>query len=312
MIMTVNLNASIDKRYVAEKCREGEVNRVASCTNTAGGKGLNVARVAVMLGEPVMAAGILRGHSGQFIAEQIARQEILNCCIQASGENRCCINILDRSTGKQTEYLEPGEPVGPKDGERFLESFGRLLKQTDAVVISGSAAPGIGKEMYAEMVRMAKEAKVPVLVDASGEFLKSAAEEGPDLIKPNRDEIQAYAGRKLEKEEEFIDAGRKLLEKGVGTVVISLGSEGSLVMNAHRVYRVESPKVAAVNTVGCGDAMTAGFAVGMARGMDEKEMIRLASAAAAANAADEKTGYADWKLVKKLMPEVRVAEMCLR
>ncbi|PNV60173.1 1-phosphofructokinase [Clostridium sp. chh4-2] len=312
MILTVNLNASIDKRYVADQCREGEVNRVVSCTNTAGGKGLNVARVAVMLGEPVMAAGILRGHSGQFIAEQIARQEILNCCIQASGENRCCINILDLSTGKQTEYLEPGEPVSPKDGERFLESFGRLLKQTDAVVISGSAAPGIGKEMYAEMVRMAKDAKVPVLVDASGEFLKSAAEEGPDLIKPNRDEIQAYAGRKLEKEEEFIDAGRKLLEKGVGTVVISLGSEGSLVMNARRVYRVESPKVASVNTVGCGDAMTAGFAVGTARGMDEEEMVRLASAAAAANAADERTGYADWKLVKELMPEVRVTEICLR
>lgn len=312
MIVTVNLNASIDKRYVAARCLEGEVNRIESCANTAGGKGLNVARVASMLGEPVMAAGILRGHSGQFIAEQIARQGILNCCIQVSGENRCCINILDRSSGKQTEYLEPGEPVSSEDAKRFLESYRQLLNQTDAVAISGSAAPGMGKEIYGEMVRLAKAAKVPVLVDASGEFLRSAAGEGPDFVKPNLDEIQAYAGRRLETEEELIEAGSKLLDYGVGTAVISLGSRGSLVMNRHGAYRVEAPKVAAVNTVGCGDAMTAGFAVGMARGMETEEMIRLATAAAAANAADERTGYVDRETVKELMGKVRVTRICPR
>lgn len=306
MVLTVTLNASIDKRYVVRECRQGEVNRVSQCSRFAGGKGLNAARTAVVLGEQVMAAGILRGHSGQYIAEELKKQEILNCCIQTSGENRSCINIYDEKTGKQTEYLEPGEAISTHEQERFMASYGQLLKHCDVVSISGSILPGMDRTIYGTMVVLAKKEGVPVIVDTSGDLLVHAIDGKPDVIKPNLDEIKAYAGGEPESEEELIEVGKELQKKGIGMVVISMGERGSLAVTKKSIYRIHVPVIAAANTVGCGDAMTAGLAVGIAKGLKTEQILILAASVSAANALREETGFFLKEDMERLEKEIRI------
>lgn len=111
MILTVTANAAIDKRYVVEGFGVGNVNRVKSCAATAGGKGLNVSRVAHLAGEQVTATGFLGGHAGAFIDEHVKSEGIISDFVWCNGESRTCINIWDEVKEKQTEFLEPGFSV---------------------------------------------------------------------------------------------------------------------------------------------------------------------------------------------------------
>lgn len=306
MILTVNMNASIDKRYLMVDCQLGMVNRVKQCVSSAGGKGLNVARVAVALGETVMAAGFLRGYAGQHIAERIKEQGILNCCVQILGESRSCINIFDEKTGIQTEFLEPGDPVCEKDIERFLDSYCQLAARCDVVTISGSVPPGTDRNIYAHLVEVAKNMGIPVLLDTSGDLFSLAVEVGPDFIKPNLDELQEYEGRTLKNEEEIIQAGIRLQKKGIGTAVISMGEKGSLAVAREGVFKITVPSVESINTVGCGDAMLAGLAVGTAGKLSLMETLKLAAAVSAATAMCEETGYFVREDMELLMEKIVV------
>ena len=109
MILTVTLNASIDKRYVVEGASMGEVNRVKECTYTPGGKGLNVSKPASIAGAKVVATGFVGGHAGQYIVESLKPFGIEPAFYHVEGESRSCINIWDTVNHVQTEYLEPGD-----------------------------------------------------------------------------------------------------------------------------------------------------------------------------------------------------------
>ena len=123
MILTVTLNASIDKRYVVEGAAMGEVNRVKACTYTPGGKGLNVSKPASIAGAKVVATGFVGGHAGNYIVESLKPFGIESAFYHVDGESRSCINIWDTVNHVQTEYLEPGFTVSEADFAGFVEKF---------------------------------------------------------------------------------------------------------------------------------------------------------------------------------------------
>ncbi len=306
MILTVTLNASIDKRYVVDAFSEGEVNRVKSCTYTPGGKGLNVSKPAAVAGEEVVATGFVGGHAGAYIEEHLADFNIKSAFYQLQDESRSCINIWDESKKKQTEFLEPGFTVTEADFDGFKERFRTLVRDADVVTMSGSVPRGLDETAYPQLVQIVKEAGKPVILDTSGALLTAGIKACPTMIKPNIDEIRMLTGDPCDQLSTIVDAAKKVHDQGVDMVAVSLGGDGSLVVSEAGAYRALVPKIDAVNTVGCGDSMIAGYAIGFSKGMDLPETLRLASAISAAAALNEGTGYFEMADMEKLYPQIQI------
>lgn len=306
MILTVTMNTSIDKLYLMESIQPETVMRVKEVHNTAGGKGLNVSKVAAKLGEPVTAMGFIGGFNGQYLVSLIAEPLVRPAFTKVAGETRCCINCWDLSDGRSTEYLEPGEPVAEEDIRRFLSDFDAALPQADVVTISGSVPKGVPEDFYCELIRRCRAAGIPVLVDTSGNRLVAAAKEKPAFIKPNEDEIAQLTGRRFASREETVDALRALHAGGIPYAVLSLGADGALLACDAGVFHGRPPVITPRNTVGCGDSMVAGFAVGFARKLPILDTFRMALAVSAANALSIFTGDFDPADYERLYPQVSI------
>ena len=306
MILTVTLNTSIDKLYMLDSLTPYTVMRVRAVNNTAGGKGLNVSRICAQLGEDVTAMGFVGGFNGQYFESLITQPHIHKAFTHVASETRSCINGWDMTCDASTEYLEPGAPVTSDEVARFYEDFLRVLPQADAVTISGSMPKGVPEDCYAALITRCREAGKPVLLDASGETLRRAADAHPSFIKPNTDEIEQLLGYAPKSLEEIIEAATRLHKGGIELVTVSLGAEGALVVCSEGIWHGKPPRIEPKNTVGCGDSMVAGFAVGQVRGWDVPDRLRLAVAVSAANALSMTTGgYAPGDLAA-LMPNVRI------
>ena len=177
-------------------------DRVKECHNTAGGKGLNVSKVAALLGETVIASGFVGGHTGNSIESMLEQQGVVSRFTHTVSETRSCINVRDLSTGKHTEFLEPGAPVTENETKAFLEEFRELLPQADIVCISGSVPKGISSDFYGTLIHEAKEKGKRVVLDTSGELLIQGVKALPDRVKPNTDESAQLLGRQVSSEEE--------------------------------------------------------------------------------------------------------------
>ena len=190
MILTVTLNAAIDKRYVVESLQPGSVSRVKECTYSAGGKGLNVSRVAAITGEDVTATGFAGGHAGNYIIEALDGLNIKSDFVHISGESRSCINIYDETNHTQTELLEPGVFITDANEEDMLKKYLKLIDTCSVVAISGSVPKGMDSSLYQKMISIAKEHNKKVILDTSGTLLEETLKAKPKMIKPNMDEIR--------------------------------------------------------------------------------------------------------------------------
>lgn len=291
MILTVTLNVAVDKAYVIEgPLQAGEVMRVKTCSNTAGGKGLNVSKVIGLCGEEVLATGFTGGFNGAYVEKLLTEKGIPNEFVHVKGETRSCINILD-GDGKSTEFLEPGAPVTAEEEAAFLRKFETLLPKCSVVTMSGSAPKGIPADIYGKLIAMGKKAGVKMILDTSGQYLIEGVKAKPFLIKPNHDEIAQLLGRPAETMEEMLESAKELHRSGIPYVVISLGADGAAVVCGEGVYTARPPKIQAVNTVGCGDSMVGAMAAALERGYGVEEMLRYAVAVSSANAMNLETGY---------------------
>ena len=176
MILTVTLNAAIDKRYVVEEFRIGEVNRMKECAYTPGGKGLNVSKPAAIAGAEVVATGFVGGHAGQYIEESLKDFRIKSAFYHLAAESRSCINIWDEKNKVQTEFLEPGFTVKEEEFRGFVEKFAQLVKEADVVAMSGSVPRGLDEKAYPILVETVKKAGKKVILDTSGKLLEEMAE----------------------------------------------------------------------------------------------------------------------------------------
>lgn len=309
MILTVTLNAAIDKRYVVEGFRCGEVNRVKECVYVPGGKGLNVSKPLAISGAEVVATGFVGGHAGRYIEDALKPFGIKSEFYHVEAESRSCINIWDEETHVQTEFLEPGFTLTEADFEGFTEKFRKLVKLADVVVMSGSVPVGLDKSIYQRLIKIVKDAGKKGILDTSGELLARGIEAKPTMIKPNLDEIRMLTGTSCDNLEEMIGAAREIQRSGVEIVAVSLGGDGSFVVCEEGVFRAEIPKLDAVNTVGCGDAMIAGFAFGLSKGYPVEETLRKASAISVAAAMREETGFYTKKDMEEVYPQIRITKI---
>lgn len=309
MILTVTLNAAIDKRYVVSGAKEGEVNRVLECTYTPGGKGLNVSKPASIAGAKVVATGFVGGHAGNYIVDNLKQFGITSEFYHLQDESRSCINIWDKEKKVQTEFLEPGFTVSEEDFTAFLEKFKKLIEEADVVAISGSVPKGLDSSAYQHLVKLVREGGKKVILDTSGELLRNGIQSNPTMVKPNIDEIRMLTGKQCDSREELIEAAIQIHKSGVEIVAISLGEDGSIVVCDEGIYQAIVPKIDAVNTVGCGDSMIAGFAIGFSQGLSIEETLRKASAISAAAALREETGFFVPEDMERILPQIEIKKL---
>lgn len=308
MILVINLNASVDKRYEMTELEKGTVMRALKVENTPGGKGIHVANVATILGEQCIATGFLGGKTGEFIEEKLTEYKIKNDFVKVNGETRECLAIITEDL-VQTEILEPGPEVSMEEQSEFVKKYKELLEDSDVIVASGSVPRKVPKNFYSELITIAKNKGKKFLLDTSGELLKSGINAKPFFIKPNRDEIEALTGRKIESDSDALEEIKRFQEKGIELVVISLGSKGSIAGYKDKFYKVTVPKVKAINPVGSGDSYVAGIAVSLERGYSIEQMLKYASACGTANAMEEETGSVKENIVNELLEKIKIEKL---
>ena len=225
MILTVTMNVAIDKPM----CSPASIRRAACCACRRAARrraaGLNVAKAVQALGELVLATGIIGGHAGSWIRENLELKGVPCDFEPASGESRTCINIVEPS-GRQTEFLEPGLVVTPEIAKGFMRRFKGLVASARAVTISGSLPQGLPEDFYARLIGVCKKAGKPVILDTSGRLLQAGVAAKPDMIKPNLEELGQLLGRDAGQTPDEVAAdARRLHDSGIAMVVVSMGSQ---------------------------------------------------------------------------------------
>ena len=308
MLGTITLNPSMDIRYTVNEFSIGSVTRVKQVERSAGGKGLNVSRVAMLVGEQVNATGFLGGPTGDFIRSEMKKLGIVDSFVQIEEETRRCHNII-RSDLTSTELLEAGPYIDSSTLKEFHQTYEKILSECKVVTASGSLPQGIPTNYYNQLITMAKDKGVKFLLDTSGESLLAVMEAKPFFIKPNLQELEIITGKKVSSEQDVIEALHLLHEKGIVFAVISMGKDGSMAMVHGKKYKVTFPAVNTVNTVGSGDSFVAGVAVSLNRGYGVEETLAFASACGTANALEAKTGFVQPELVAQLKEQVKVEKL---
>jgi len=308
MILAITMNPAIDKVYAIDDFEINRVFRPKAMTATAGGKGLNVARVAHILGEPVMATGFLGGSTGQFIHKQIEEMGLIDRFVSIQGETRICINIMDEKNTTSTEVLEPGPTISQEECDLFLEQYEKMLDSCDVVTASGSLPKGVAVDFYNMLIGIAKERGKKFILDTSGDYFKHGIQAKPYMIKPNKEEFEKAMGS-LRTLNDYDVALMKLKEQGIELPVITLGKDGCIAALEDGIYRFFAPSIKVLNTVGSGDSFVAGCAVSLCRGKGAMEVVKMGMACGMANTQFFQTGMVSVELVDKFFNMIEIEKL---
>lgn len=304
MIVTVTMNPAVDKTVEIDRLLPGGLNRVKKAVYDAGGKGINVSKTIRELGGKSVATGFLGGGAGEAIEAALREKGIPRDFIRIRGETRTNTKIYEKS-GAVTEINEPGPGVGWEQIEELLEKLAGYAGKDTLFVLSGSVPAGVDEGIYARIIRLVHEKGAAVLVDAEGPLLQRALLEKPDMIKPNRAELEDCAGLAHGAPVEALLQKIKALEKtGIRKAAVSLGKDGAFFVFGEYQAFCPGLLVKAHSTVGAGDAMTAALAYAFAKKLDERETVRLCMAASAGAVTTVGTRPPSGELVEELKKRV--------
>ncbi len=265
MILTLTPNPSLDRTIELASLERGEVHRALSSRLDPGGKGVNVSRAVAAHRTSTLALLPAGGAEGAQLSELLAPAGVPVVAIPLSSPTRSNVTLVEPD-GTTTKINEPGPLLTPDEVETMALRVTTLAPGASWVVLSGSLPRGVPATFLADLVTRVHALGVRVAVDTSGAPLAAAVEAGPDLIKPNADELAELCGRPLLTWGDVADEAQRLRAGGVGAVLVSLGRDGALLADADGVRRAWTPPVDVRSTVGAGDATLAGFLVGGARG----------------------------------------------
>ena len=306
-ILVAGLTPTVQRTMRFDRFAMGGVNRAKETRVTASGKGVNVARIATLLGEKAKVVQILGGDSGRFVARELDRQEIPHATVWADDDapTRVCTTLLV-TDGPTTELVEEAAAVSPHDVALLLAQFKTDLMEAKILCCSGSLPPEVAPDFYARIIREAKAMGIPAIIDTQKEPLRIALGERPFLVKPNREEAAMTLRLQLSgvPEADARAAITALTNAGAQWALISMGAQGSLLGDGESLYRIVSPQIAAVNPIGSGDSLAAGIAVSYVRGHSVPEATVFGTACAAANALSPTSGELRPEDVDRLLPSV--------
>jgi len=312
MIVTVTLNAAIDRTLTVPNFQLGQRHRASEGVTLAGGKGINVARALKRLGVPVVATGLAGGRTGTHIVEELTAEAILNDFVRIGDESRTSTAVVDPTSGSYTEINEWGPHVEPEELDTLLEKLRYLSRGADFVVLSGSLPRGVDRGFYGELIRELAKQQVPAVLDADGEPLQFGLEAEPFLVSPNQREAEALVGQEFYEQNDFAFALERVAELGARNVLIT--NEAGCFARLRegrktRRYRVRAPHVEPVSVVGAGDVLLAAFIAAHVDGRPPEAALRDAVAAATASTLELGAGRFEPREMGRLHPDVDVSDL---
>jgi 1-phosphofructokinase family hexose kinase len=312
MIVTVTLNAAIDRTLTVPNFQLGQRHRASAGLTLAGGKGINVARALKRLGVPVVTTGLAGGRTGLRVIEELTGEAILNDFARIGDESRTSTAVVDPTGGTFTEINEWGPHVEPEELELVLEKLRYLSRGADFVVLAGSLPRAVDPGFYGELIRDLNRRQVLTVLDAEGEPLRLGLEAEPFLVSPNQREAEALVGQEFYEQQDFALALEHIAELGARNVVITNETgcfarlrEGRKILR----YRALAPHVEPVSTVGSGDVLLAALIAAQLEGKAPADVLRAAVAARAASTMELGAGRFDPRVASQLTPEVEVADL---
>jgi 1-phosphofructokinase/tagatose 6-phosphate kinase len=309
MIVTVTLNAAVDKTLAVPNFRLGRRHRAVEQKSMAGGKGVNVARALKTLGQPVIATGVAGGPTGTRIIEQLTEEAILNDFVRIREESRTSTAVVDDTTGEQTEINERGPEVSSAELELFRDKLLYLAKGAGVCVFAGSIPRGVAADLYADLVAELRQMGVTTVLDAEGETMRLATRAEPTMVSPNELEAEELVGHEFSDDDDRLRALHEIVELGAREAVMTLPS-GCIGLvgdeTDRRLYRVSLEPRETRSTVGSGDAFLAGYVAARYSGSPPEECLRFAVACGAESTQHFGAGVLDPREVERLMAEVEV------
>ena len=312
MIVTVTLNAALDRTLTVPNFQRGQRHRASAGLSLAGGKGINVARALKRLDVPVVATGLAGGRTGTRIVEELTAEAILNDFVRIADESRTSTAVVDPTGGSYTEINEWGPQVEPEELVMLLDKVDYLSRGADFVVFSGSLPRGVQDEFYAEAIRDLNRRQVRAVLDSEGQPLRLGAEAEPYLVSPNQTEAEGLVGQELNDQEDFMMALDRIADLGARNVLITseTGCFGLFREERRRLlFRAEAPRVEPISAVGSGDVLLAGFLAARVAEQPLENALRQAVATGAASTVELGAGRFEPREASRLQAGVRVEEL---
>jgi len=286
MILTVTLNPALDRTMIVPNFQAGFRHRATDTVILPGGKGINVARAAKILGRPVIATGFIGGRKGDQIVSDLNDEGILCDFVRIKGESRISTAVVDPENNTVTEINEKGPEISRDELDLLHDKMEYLGKAADVVVFAGSVPPGLGDDVYAELIHHARDLGLISFFYTYADPLRLGIKAGPDYVFPKLVEAEKVIGYEFAGLDDQVRAARIMREMGAGSVVITYRygcvaelAEGDQV----RTYVGRTPEVDVVSPLGWNDALVAGYVVRLLEGDSPRDCLRFGLACAAAN-----------------------------
>lgn len=306
MILTITPNPMLDKMLWVSRLEHGQTHRASRLVEVTGGKGLNVSRALLRLGETTLATGFLGGHTGAAFRHLLDAEKIPHAFIEIAATTRTGFTIAESENNRHTAVFEPGPQLQAQEIEALLAFVQQVLPQCRALALCGSMpCPGFD-HMYADLIHLAAARHVPVFLDSYHAPLRLGLAAGPTFLKPNRDELLATFGLDMRAAAHQQQALRLLAESGATHIFVTDAERPVHLLAKGIHYLAVPPAITCVNPLGSGDALVAAFLYGWLRQMPEEELLCFAIAAGSVNASNALPGYANLEEIIALAPRVRL------
>jgi 1-phosphofructokinase family hexose kinase len=312
MILTVTLNAAIDRTVAVPNFRLGHRHRAVESRTVAGGKGINVARALRLLGRPVIATGFAGGPTGTRVMEELRREAILTDFTWIAGETRINLAVIDPTSNEQTEINERGPAVSAEEVERFVERLRYLARGAKICVLAGTLPPGAGADLYARLVDDLRECGVISILDSEGEPMLAGLRAGASVVTPNEREAEELVGQEFADRDDIAHGLSELVRLGAGEAAITRPDGCVAVVGQgpeRRVLEVRTKPLEPVSTVGSGDAFVAGYVAGLYDGREPEQCLAYGVACGAESTQHFGAGTIDRNRVERLLDEVEVRDL---
>jgi 1-phosphofructokinase family hexose kinase len=312
MIVTVTLNAAIDRTLTVPNFQLGQRHRASQGLTLAGGKGINVARALKRLDVPVVATGLAGGRTGTRIVEELTSEAILNDFVRIAQESRTSTAVVDPTTATYTEINEWGPHVEPDELTMLVEKINYLAREADMVVFAGTLPRGVEDSFYAEMIRDLNRRHVRAVLDCEGVPLRLGVEAEPFLVTPNQREAEGLVGQEFRDDEDYLMAVDRIADMGARNVLVTTEARSFGLFREERKrlrLRAVAPQIEPVSAVGSGDVLLAAFLAARVGGKALEDSLRAAVAAGAASTLEVGAGRFEPREVSRLQSAVDVREL---
>jgi 1-phosphofructokinase/tagatose 6-phosphate kinase len=314
VILTVTLNAAVDRTVAVPNFRLGRRHRAVESRTVAGGKGINVARALGLLGRPVIAAGFVGGPTGTRVLEQLHEESVLTDFTRIAAETRINMAVIDPTSGDQTEINERGPAVSPEEVKKLFERIGYLAGGAKICVLAGSLPPGAGDDLYARLIADLGRRGVAVVLDAEGEAMLAGVRAGASMVTPNEREAEELVGQEFADREDLAQGLMELVRLGAGEAAITR-PEGCVAVvgenSERRLLEIHTEPLEPVSTVGSGDAFLAGYVAARYEGRSAEDCLAYGVACGAESTQHFGAGTVDRNQVERLLGEVAVHDLAV-